>query len=125
VTLSDVIDREATYYISGPMSGIEEYNYPYFKKVAHRLRYLGLEVYSPVEIDPVERTSGMSEMDFWQECINRCLVMMENCDSIIMLQGWTRSRGARKELDLALDRSWPVYFYLDPPGRLVNMTRIK
>lgn len=117
----DIVDMESTYYISGPMTGYPEYNYPYFNTVKLRLQYLGFKVVSPVDIEPVERTPGMSEDIFWSRCIERCVKMMDECDAIILLSGWPKSKGARLELTLALERSWPIYYYLDPPGRLLNM----
>jgi nucleoside 2-deoxyribosyltransferase len=103
------------------MTGIPEYNYPYFNKAAARLRHLGLEVHSPAEIDVPTHLEGPA---LWEACMELCMELMVGCDSIILLRGWPRSRGAKAELKVALEQDWTVYYYLDPPGRLVNMTRL-
>ena len=81
------------YYISGPMSGIPEYNFPYFNHVAAKLRAAGLDVVNPAEIDqpPLE----------WSDCIRRALRAMLQCDAIVLLHDWQQSRGALLELDVA------------------------
>lgn len=118
---SDVLDPEGIYYVSGPMTGIDQYNYPYFNLVSTRLRYLGLEVRSPSEI-PTPPTE-LKDMDLWKWCMDRCMSLMEGCDNIVLLRGWPKSSGARKELEYALANDFTVHFYADPPGKLVNMSR--
>lgn len=116
-----VVDPEATYYLSGPMTGIDKFNYPYFERVARRLRAWDLVVYSPHEI-PTPPTE-LQDRALWDWCMAECMKQMDKCDAIVLLSGWPTSRGAKTELQIALKRDFQVYFYLDNPGRLINMTR--
>ncbi|WP_035487274.1 DUF4406 domain-containing protein [Alicyclobacillus contaminans] len=77
-------------YISGPMSGIKDWNYPMFFATAELLRRLGFDVINPAE--------GVSEFDKpWNWYMRRALRLMMDADTILMLPGWSRSRGARLE----------------------------
>lgn len=109
------------YYLSGPMSGIEGFNYPRFTQVTDRLRGIGFTVFSPHEIDkPPAHLEGDC---LWEWCMQKCMKMMDNCNAILLLEGWSTSRGAKQELDKALAWNWPVFYYLDPPGRPLSMMR--
>lgn len=77
-------------YISGPMSGIDRFNFPLFNRTAVRLRNLRWEVVNPVEINP-------DETAHWLHCIAADLRAMEGCTAICMLPGWEASFGARIE----------------------------
>ncbi len=81
-------------YLSGPMSGIAEHNFPLFNAETARLRALGYEVVNPVEVNPDPGST-------WEECLRRDLVAMLDCDTIALLPGSTKSRGALLELHVA------------------------
>ena len=81
-------------YVSGPMTGIESFNFPAFNAEAARLRALGYEVVNPVEIN------GDTTMR-WEECLKRDIVAMMDCDTLALLPGWMNSRGAQLEQYLA------------------------
>jgi hypothetical protein len=49
-------------YLSGPMTGIPEFNFPAFNAEASRLRALGFDVVNPVDINPDTTAS-------WYDCI--------------------------------------------------------
>lgn len=80
-----------TTYIAGPMTGYPNFNYPEFAYVAGILRDRGVDVRSPHEIDAggIERP--------WEWYMRACLKMLTDCDEILMLVGWQKSRGARLE----------------------------
>lgn len=77
-------------YLSGPMSGIAEHNFPAFNAEAARLRSLGFDVVNPVDVNP---DPGMT----WEACLRRDLAEMLTCDAIALLPGWQNSRGAQLE----------------------------
>lgn len=83
-------------YISGPMTGIPEFNYPAFEDAAQRLRALGYDVVSPHEINPPD---GIDHT--WEWYLRRDIAGLVECDGIVVLPGWENSRGARVETDLA------------------------
>lgn len=103
-------DKERTYYVAGPMSGIEKYNYPAFQRAVDDFRDVGLKVHSPHE--PYARLSAAEhKKNSYESYIKNALLMEMRCDGIILLPGWTRSKGARRELDIALDLNYPAWFY--------------
>lgn len=81
-------------YISGPMSGIAEHNFPAFNAEAARLRALGFEVVNPVDVNPDTGTS-------WHECLRKDLSALLECDTLALLDGWEHSTGAHLELHMA------------------------
>jgi hypothetical protein len=83
----------AKVYIAGPMTGCAELNYPLFHSTAARLRSMGFEVVSPAELNPI--TCGYREA-----MINDIRALIE-CDHILMLEGWEKSKGASLEHHIA------------------------
>jgi len=96
-------------YISGPMTGIPEHNYPAFNKAARELRKVGYEVVNPAELD------GETEIP-WEDCLRRdlheivgCLKSKNGCKGIATLSGWKDSKGATLEVFVAKELRLPVY----------------
>ena len=87
-------------YISGPMTGIENYNYPEFIRVANSLKQLGEKIINPVEI--CSHLDGKSAS--WQDYMDICLPAVDKCDTIYLLKGWQRSKGAKLELFRAMEK---------------------
>ena len=91
-----------TLYISGPMSGIPEHNFPLFNDVTRKLRNAGHIVYNPAEHfsgrTDLPRERYMAE-DF------RKLLEVASADTavkgVVMLPGWENSRGAIAEVACA------------------------
>jgi hypothetical protein len=81
-------------YIAGPMSGIEDFNFPAFNAEAARLRDLGHNAINPVEINPDQAMS-------WHDCMRRDIAALVTCDAISMLPGWQNSKGATLERHIA------------------------
>lgn len=81
-------------YLSGPMTGHHEHNFPAFRAEAQRLRALGFDVVSPAEIDIA------ADAD-WHGAMRADLGALLTCDAIAMLPGWQRSSGAHLEMHVA------------------------
>lgn len=97
-----------TWYLSGPMSGHPEMNFPLFDSSTRHLRGQGFTIVSPHEIEVPLLASG--DVDY-HACLREDFRrMVEQCQGIILLRGWPRSRGARAELDIACELGWPVMF---------------
>ena len=86
--------KRETVYISGPMSGLPDFNYPAFDAKSDELcdRYW---VRNPAWI-----LGGDSWT--WQHWMRAALKMQMDADVVHMLPGWRKSRGARIERRLAL-----------------------
>lgn len=108
-----------TVYLAGPMTGIPEYNAPAFRRAAVRLREKGLLVISPVEMDEADGLSLESEAAHngewdWAQALARDIrVIMQEADAVVVLPGWTKSRGAFLETETAYAKGIPVLRYPD------------
>ena len=92
-------------YIAGPMKGHPEFNYPAFNKAA-KLLFEQEEwlVVNPVCIGGRYGTAEelASSPTLLAEAVSKELSLLADCDAIYLLPGWEDSKGARKELQLAL-----------------------
>jgi hypothetical protein len=86
-------DIQPTIYISGPMTGYPEFNYPAFQNATQQLRELGYTVISPHEIEVPEKT--------WESFMRSDIKALMDCHKVVTLPGWENSRGARIEVNLA------------------------
>jgi hypothetical protein len=81
-------------YLSGPMSGIADHNFPAFNEQAAKLRAAGYEVINPAELNPDPAMT-------WEECLRVDIRELCTCDAIALMPGWERSKGANLELHIA------------------------
>ena len=79
-------------YISGPMTGIELFNYPAFHTAAKAWRQYGWQV-----LNPAENFGGDTTKDY-REYMKADLQQVLEADCIALLPGWERSKGANFEL---------------------------
>jgi hypothetical protein len=80
-------------YLSGPMTGIVDYNFPAFMEEARRLRSLGYEVVNPAEVNaPGTRR---------EDCLRNDIRHLIDCDGIALMRGWPYSKGAQLEQHVA------------------------
>jgi len=79
-------------YLSGPMTGVPNKNFGEFNRVAALLRKNGYEVINPVEFG--------DESKGWQFNIKRDikLIIDEEPEGIVLLDGWQDSKGVTVEL---------------------------
>jgi len=96
----DRVFKKKKVYISGPMTGIKDFNFPAFNKVADKLRAEGYEV-----LNPADHGAG----EDWEYYMKKDVKMVADCDMIVVLDKWHQSRGARIEVFLASRLSIPVY----------------
>lgn len=93
-------------YIAGPMTGIEELNFPLFNAESARLRALGWEVVNPAEVQPDQSAQ-------WIDCMLADIPALMACDYLALLPGWENSKGARIEHCIALNHSMNVLMASD------------
>lgn len=90
----DLVARVNRVYIAGPMTGVPEWNFPLFNSTARRLRDVGAHVENPAEINPD------TDME-WHEAMRANIPRLLTCDTLYLLPGWEKSRGATLEYSLA------------------------
>lgn len=86
--------RDRTWFLSGPMTGLPEFNKPAFHAAAAALRARGCRVVNPAEFP--ERPGWTSE-----EYIRRALALESWCNGLCLLPGHETSRGSEAETDQA------------------------
>lgn len=92
-------------YLSGPMKGYPDSNFPEFHRRAAHLRLLGFDVVNPAEIkidmeEPPESAHGEWKQ-FYQMCLRADIRALMDCDGLVLLRGWERSNGSHLELHIA------------------------
>lgn len=110
-------------YISGPMRGVPRFNFPAFDHAESLLARMGHEPWSPARRD---RENGFDPVDLsgWEPLSSLgfdlrdalaadCEYICRHAEAVLVLDGWTDSRGARAEVALALALGLPVlrFFY--------------
>lgn len=88
-------------YVSGPMSGVAEHNFPEFHAATTRLRKAGFQVVSPAELGDYDGWT-------WEQYLKRDLVELVKCEGVAVLRNWHTSRGAQLEVYVADALKLPV-----------------
>jgi len=107
-------DYYAKCYIAGPMTGIENFNFPAFQEASNTLRRAEWFVYSPNEND-AERGEEAREDGVPQYPLKHYMVtdLAQVCksDAVFFLPGWENSKGAMLEFTVAQALEIPCYLY--------------
>jgi hypothetical protein len=100
----DLAERVERVYIAGPMTGMIDLNFPAFHTAAAEYRKRGAFVINPAEINggdaEIAQTEKMSAEQYhahWVKCLKKDISALLTCDTIVMLPGWSTSRGATLE----------------------------
>jgi hypothetical protein len=104
-------DNIRTVYIAGPMRGIKDSNFPAFDAAKKEWEVKGWNVISPADldreagpqIDPISPASLRAYMTRDTKAI------IEKVDALVMLNGWSDSKGAKVEFHLAEYLGLPIY----------------
>ena len=101
----------AKIYLSGPMTGIPDFNFPEFDRIAKNLRDAGYDVVSPADLNRKREDAGqvLSEI-FYSDFMKEDIRELSKCDAIYMMKGWRYSPGAKHELENALVFALTVFF---------------
>lgn len=116
---------ELLYYIAGPMTNYEKYNYPLFEEAAEYVRNeTGAFVVSPHELDHGD--DGVLGSIPWEEYIRTDLENLLGCTAIVLLPNWEDSRGAQLEERIARELNYYMFEYYyndDGHARLRRLSR--
>jgi hypothetical protein len=86
-----------TIYISGPMSGMPENNFPAFDAARDRLVLRGYNPISPADMDRRFGYCGHAR----EYAVRDTAAILKECHGIYLLNGWANSYGAAAEYFLA------------------------
>lgn len=125
---------EKPWYLAGPMTGIPQFNFPLFESEAKRLRAAGFHILSPHEQDsPAVQAAAWASPDgkldqngqiageTWGDILARDVKLVaDDVCGVLVLPGWSQSRGARLETFVAALTQKPIrYAYsLDPVDKI-------
>ena len=84
-----------TIYISGPMTGLTDLNFPAFHAAAAQLRAKGFTVVNPAEF-------GEGEGKEWVDYMRKDIKALMDCSMVATLPNWIESKGARLEVGIAV-----------------------
>lgn len=100
-------------YISGPMTGVGQYNFPAFEAAEEFWTHVGYVVFSPRVHDlemgfspdgPPPSPSDLRDMAEWD------MQVLLSVDAIYMLTGWENSKGARAEHAIAVWLGLDIFY---------------
>lgn len=102
-------------YISGKMSGIENYNYDGFKNAENRLKII---LPNKIIINPMNFILEMYSMEEllnnqydYNFILSKVLeILKTKCNAIYMLKNWHQSNGSKEEMKIALSLHYLIYF---------------
>lgn len=107
-------------YIAGPMSGVENFNFPLFFETENKLKELGYEVINPAHNDGESLEEALANAgspekprNSWGYYMRRDLAHVLAVDAICVLPDWRQSKGANLEVHVAQELGLPIYVLQD------------
>lgn len=101
-------------FISGPMTGLPDFNFPRFNLVAKQLEDASIDCINPVDVcKKYNKETVLSDPVKFQEMIDEQQRLERECDAILLLDGWHESKGVRLELKTALELDMKIYLEED------------
>ena len=81
-------------YVSGPMTGHDDLNFPAFNEAEKYLRSRGFDVENPA-------AKGIVDGWEWEDYLRYDIRALMDCGAIYTLPGWYRSPGSQLEVAIA------------------------
>lgn len=100
-------------YLSGPMKGYAESNYPLFREAAAFMRGMGHRVYNPAEFP---HNGEHSTFPLRQAFAAYSSFICLEADTLVLLPGWQASKGVSAEKALAENCGLDVVEFADFVG---------
>lgn len=102
-----------TIFISGPMSGLPDFNYSAFHEAGECLKSRGEKFLSPAHgrFGHPRESPTVDEAKPWEYYMRQSLKQLLLCDHILMLPGWENSRGATIEKELAIILNMQIEYW--------------
>lgn len=93
-----------TLYLCGPMRGIKELNHPAFFEAEEALKKKGYNVINPARMDQelgLDPHNSQMDQEFITDCARRDIDAVFECDELVLLPNWEKSKGAKAEIAVA------------------------
>lgn len=104
ITLEEVMQPDRKIYVAGPITGVADYR-KHFRDRCNALHDAGVRwVVNPACVNS-HMPYDMTDEDYMVMCYS----MMSLCDTIYLMEGWKRSRGARAERAYAVSHGMLIY----------------
>lgn len=89
-----------------------------FEKAYNEIKGIGFDAIVPLELvqdylNEHPEKIELPEKELWQLAMKLCISQMVECDAVLLLDDWTRSKGALIESQLALDLGIPRFTTID------------
>ena len=91
-------------YISGAITGTDDY----IERFANAEKELTENGYS--SINPAKVNAQLPEDTSYDEYMKMCFCMLDMCEAIFMIQGWSKSFGANRELGYAMAKDMIIMY---------------
>lgn len=101
------MSRDFLVFISGPITGIENYEENFARAEREICSHKNFNVCNPTQIP----RTGMGEDPgtvYYESIMEKCIDLLDHCDAIYMLKGWENSIGANREYGYALGKRLPI-----------------
>jgi hypothetical protein len=95
-------------YLSGPMTGMPGLNRPMFELAESSLVKQGHEVVNPLKV-----SEHLGVDAGWEQYMRADIKALLDCDEIMLLKGWEKSRGAQLEMQIAHHVGMVINFFDD------------
>lgn len=102
-------------FISGPMTGLPNYNFDHFNEVAAKLDKHCIFNINPVKIcKKFKQEEVIKHKDVFDAMIaEQQRAEREECNAILLLDGWEKSNGVRLELQTAIELKFTILLERD------------
>lgn len=99
-------------YVAGPMTGLPDWNRAEFEKAELELSDQNHTVLNPARHIPLCNPDAIPHSAY----MLISLAMVDCCEAVYMLDGWERSKGARREKEYAERRGLKLMYQTEVGG---------
>jgi len=104
--------KDKIFYISGPITGVENGNKELFSSAESYLRSLGCRmVFNPARRDAANYTHITDPDEFWRFMMKYGIQELLDSDAVLLLPFWYQSKGAKLELEIAKALGKQIFYF--------------